>query len=107
MKVRLQQQAIAQLENAGLRMLRQILWNMVKGKIGLFMQVWHTRKEEALRLEASVRLKNELEAKSADEATGAALRRLIQLFKGLMRGVSAMRIEIWRQKLKVEGMTRQ
>lgn len=47
MKSALEAQMRAQGQGAGLRMLRQIVARMVKGELGLRMEVWRTGKASA------------------------------------------------------------
>ena len=49
------------------------------------------------------RIQSELEAQAADLATGTALRQMKQFMKRLQKGEAAMRVEIWREKKKMDA----
>ena len=54
-------------------------------------------------MRAMFALQSELEAQAADLATGAALRQMKQFMKRLQKGEAAMRVEIWREKMKMDA----
>merc|ERR550537_2953 len=102
----LEAQMQAQGQGAGLRQLRQILTRMVKGEVGMRVEIWRTAMKDEMRAEEMARLQRELEERAADASKGAALRQLKQIMVRLMKGEVAMRVEMWRQQVKMDAYSR-
>merc|ERR1719454_2146190 len=103
MQAALEAQMKAQGQGAGLRQLRQIMIRMVKGEAGLRVEIWRTTMKDAVRAKEMARLQTELEARAADASKGAALRQLKQIMVRIMKGETAMRVEIWRSAMKMDA----
>merc|ERR1719502_1954241 len=99
----LEAQMQAQGQGAGLRQLRQILARMVKGEMGMRVEIWRTAMKDEMRADQMARLQSELEARAADAAKGAALRQLRQIMVRMMKGEVGMRVEIWRTAVKMDA----
>ena len=102
MQAALEAQMQAQGQSAGLRMLRQIMARMLKGEVGLRLEVWRTAMRDETRASELAQLQRELEARASDASKGAALRQLKQIMIRIMKGETAMRLEVWRMAMKVE-----
>jgi len=87
-------EAQMQAQGAGLRQLRQILARMVKGEVGMRVEIWRTAMKDDVRADEMARLRRDLEASLADTSAGAALRRLRQIFARNMRGELGLRLEV-------------
>ena len=88
-------------QSAGLRQLRQIMARMVKGEAGLRVEVWRTAMKDEARAAELASLRADLETRAADASKGAALRQLKQIMIRLMKGETAMTLEVWRQAMKI------
>ena len=99
----LEAQMKAQGQGAGLRMLRQIMLRMVKGEAGMRVEIWRTMMKDEVRAEEMARLQADLEARAADASKGAALRQLRAIMVRIMKGESAMRLEMWRTAVKMDA----
>merc|ERR1719502_1598566 len=99
----LEAQMQAQGQGAGLRQLRQILARMVKGEMGMRVEIWRTAMKDEMRADQMARLQSELEARAADAAKGAALRQLRQILARMVKGEVGMRVEIWRTAMKMDA----
>ena len=102
----LEAQMRAQGQGAGLRMLRQIMMRMVKGEAGMRVEIWRTTMKDEVRAEEMARLQADLEARAADASKGAALRQLRAIMVRIMKGESAMRLEMWRTAVKMDAYAR-
>merc|ERR1719253_1857033 len=89
----LEAQMRAQGQDAGLRMLKQIMVRMVKGEAAMRVEIWRTAMKDEVRADEMARLQADLEARAADAGKGAALRQLKQIMVRLMKGEVAMRLE--------------
>merc|ERR1719199_1825655 len=103
MQAALEAQMRAQGQSAGLRQLRQIMIRMVKGEAGLRVEIWRTTMKDEVRAEEMARLQADLEARAADASKGAALRQLKQIMVRIMKGETAMRVEVWRSAMKMDA----
>merc|ERR1719305_1489057 len=103
MQAALEAQMQAQGQGAGLRQLRQIMVRLVKGEVGLRVEIWRTAMKDEVRATEMARLQSDLEARAADASKGAALRQLRQIMVRIMKGEAAMRLEVWRQLLKMDA----
>jgi len=74
---------------------------LVKGELGMRVEIWHTAMQDEERARQLTRMQGELEWKAADASKGAGLRQLKQIMIRLAKGEKAMRVEIWRQSVKV------
>merc|ERR1719247_3348391 len=99
----LEAQMRSQGQGAGLRMLRQIMMRMVKGEVGLRVEIWRTTMKDEVRAAEMARLQADLEARAADASKGAALRQLRAIMVRIMKGESAMRLEMWRTAVKMDA----
>merc|ERR1719181_1712753 len=99
----LEAQMRSQGQGAGLRMLRQIFARMVKGEVGMRVEIWRTTMKDEVRAREMARLQRELEARAADASKGAALRQLKQIMVRIMKGEVAMRLEVWRSLMKMDA----
>merc|ERR1719460_2946772 len=99
----LEAQMRSQGRGAGLRMLRQIMMRMVKGEAGMRVEIWRTTMKDEVRAEEMARLQADLEARAADASKGAALRQLRAIMVRIMKGESAMRLEMWRTAVKMDA----
>merc|ERR1719181_264434 len=79
MQAALEAQMRAQGQGAGLRQLRQIMVRMVKGEVGLRVEIWRTTMKDEVRALEMARLQRDLEARAADASKGAGLRQLRQI----------------------------
>merc|ERR1719353_720319 len=70
----LEAQMQAQGQGAGLRQLRQIMVRMVKGEVGMRVEIWRTAMKDEMRAEQIAFLKNTLEARAMDSSRGTAMR---------------------------------
>ena len=68
MQAVLEAQMKAQGQGAGLRQLRQIMMRMVKGEVGMRVEIWRTAMRDETRADQMARLQSELEARAADGA---------------------------------------
>merc|ERR1719311_566348 len=94
MQAALEAQMKAQGQGAGLRQLRQIMVRMVKGEVGLRVEIWRTTMKDEVRALEMARLQRELEERAADASKGAGLRQLRQIMVRMMKGEVGMRVEI-------------
>ena len=67
---------------------------MVKGEAGLRIEVWRTAMKDEARAAEMAQLRRELEDRAADASKGAALRQLKQIMVRIMKGETAMRLEL-------------
>merc|ERR1719305_293839 len=102
MQAALEAQMRAQGQSAGLRQLRQIMIRMVKGEAGYRIEIWRTAMQDETRAAEMAELQRDLEARCDDLSKGAALRQLKQIMIRIMKGEAAMRLEVWRQEMKME-----
>merc|ERR1719161_1288785 len=86
MHAALEAQMRAQGQGAGLRMLRQIFARMVKGEVGMRVEIWRTTMKDEVRAAEMARMQRELEERAADASKGAALRQLKQIMVRIMKG---------------------
>ena len=70
------------------------------------VEIWRTTMKDEVRAEEMARLQRELEERAADASKGAALRQLKQIMVRLMKGEVAMRLEMWRQQVKMDAYAR-
>merc|ERR1719201_2797893 len=103
MQAALEAQMKPQGQGAGLRQLRQIMVRLVKGEVGLRVEIWRTAMKDEVRALEMARLQSELEARAADASKGAALRQLRQIMVRIMKGEVGMRVEIWRTAVKMDA----
>merc|ERR1719398_337477 len=103
MQAALEAQMRSQGQSAGLRMLRQIMMRMVKGEAGMRVEIWRTTMKDEVRAADMARLQRDLEARAADASKGAALRQLRAIMVRIMKGESAMRLEMWRTAVKMDA----
>merc|ERR1719502_2453999 len=106
MQAALEAQMKAQGQGAGLRQLRQIMVRMVKGEVGLRVEIWRTTMKDEVRAMEMARLQRDLEARAADASKGAGLRQLRQIMVRMMKGEVGMRVEIWRMGVKMDAYAR-
>merc|ERR1719482_673476 len=106
MQAALEAQMKAQGQGAGLRQLRQIMVRLVKGEVGLRVEIWRTAMKDEVRALEMARLQRDLEERAADASKGAGLRQLRQIMVRLMKGEVGMRVEIWRTGVKMDAYAR-
>merc|ERR1719450_2090521 len=106
MQAALEAQMRGQGQSAGLRMLRQIFARMVKGEVGMRVEIWRTTMKDEVRAAEMARMQRELEERAADASKGAALRQLKQIMVRIMKGEVGMRVEIWRTAVKMDAYAR-
>ena len=93
----------AQGQSAGLQQMRQVLARMAKDEMGLKLQIWRTLLQDDNRIEQMARLRTDLEVKASSAREGAGLLQMKQILARLSKGEMAMRLEIWRQLLKMDS----
>merc|ERR1719240_1601395 len=103
MQAALEAQMKAQGQGAGLRQLRQIMVRLVKGEVGLRVEIWRTAMKDEVRALEMARLQRDLEARAADASKGAGLRQLRQIMVRMVKGEVGMRVEIWRTAVKMDA----
>ena len=67
------------------------------------VEIWRTMMKDEVRAEEMARLQAGLEARAADASKGAALRQLRAIMVRIMKGESAMRLEMWRTAVKMDA----
>ena len=103
MKAALETQMQANGQQAGVRLLRQVVADLLKGEMGMRVEVWRTAVNDAKRAEAMTRLQYELEAQAADKHRGVGLRQLKRIWVRNMKGEMGMRVEVWRSATKMDA----
>merc|ERR1719324_343577 len=97
----LEERAADASKGAGLRQLRQIMVRMMKGEVGMRVEIWRS----AVKMDAYAKhreLQAALEAQMQAQGQGAGLRQLRQIMVRLVKGEVGMRVEIWRTAMKDE-----
>jgi hypothetical protein len=103
METALEVQAQAQSQDFGHRQLRQILKRLVKGELGLRVEVWRTAMLDQGRAVKMASLQAECEQMIVDNDALNAMGLLKQIVKRLSKGEASMRLEVWRQQVKIEA----
>ena len=89
-----------------LRRFQQIVMRLMKGEVGMRIQIWYKHMQDQMQAAELDKLHCELEAKAgANQASG--LRMLKQTMIRLTKGDLAMRIEIWRVGTKIGAQVKQ
>ena len=101
MQAALEAQMRAQGQGAGLRLLRQIMVRMVKGEVAMRVVIWKTATQDVQRMAELKLLQWKLDGRTADGSKGVALRLLRQIMVRMVKGETAMRLEVWRQKVRM------
>jgi len=102
MKASLEAQMNAQRHDIGLRQLRQVLTKLAKGETALRMEVWRTATRDEARITARTHLETLLAQRMLHCTQGSGLRLLKRVAIKMIKGEAAMRIEIWRQRFRLE-----
>jgi len=84
---------------AGLRALRQVFARIMKGELGLRIEVWRTAAKMAA-MEEFQRIQAELEAKMRSQGQSAGLKQLQLIMMRMVKGEVGMRLHIWRMAVK-------
>ena len=74
MQAALEKQMRAQGQHAGLRLLRQVMARLVKGEVGMRIEVWRMALKDQLRAAELAMLTRELQEKAMSTRQGVALR---------------------------------
>jgi len=98
MQVALETQMHAQSHGAGLRALRQVMKRLVKGEVGMRVEIWYNamedeRREAELRKHRAIQMSLHCHIRSQSQDSG--LRILQQALKQVLHGELGLRIEIW------------
>jgi len=91
----LEAQMKAQGQGAGLRILRHIMAWMMKGEVGMRLEIWCTGMKDEVRAQPMLLQQRELEARAADASRGAGLRQLRQTLLHMMQRMVSLRLSIW------------
>ena len=70
------------------------------------IEIWRTGLKDTQRKLELEKLQRDLEAHAADERRGAALRQLRQIMARQLKGEKGLRLEVWRQQMKIEAYAR-
>merc|ERR1719502_1001970 len=88
-------------KGAGLRQLRQIMVRLMKGEVGMRVEVWRmgVKVDAYAKYEA---MQAALEAQMKAQGQGAGLRQLRQIMMRMVKGEVGMRVEVWRTTMRDE-----
>ena len=87
---------------AGVKHLRRVIANLVRGETGMRLEVWRSETRDAKRWLEMGRLQQQLDAQAADSNKGVALRQLRRTVMQLVKGEIGMRLDVWRSVMKVD-----
>ena len=86
-------------QGAGLRQLRQIMVRVMRGEAAMRLEIWRT--DVRMAAYASHRsMQAALEGQMMAQGQEAGLRQLRQIMMRMMRGGTALRVEIWRTGMR-------
>jgi len=88
-------------KGAGLRMLKQTMARLVRGEIGLRLEIWRQLLHAADRDKAAT-MQAALLAKMREDSRGTGLKAMRQVMVRLVKGEVSMRLMIWRTALQEE-----
>lgn len=101
LKYELELQLRATSQEAGVRVMIQILKGLISGEIWRRLSIWRLQSKDVEAALSLSRLEHNLEAKAADSRSSSGLRLLKQSVTRLLKRELGFRVEIWRQKTKM------
>ena len=95
MHAALEAQMRSQGQATGLRCVRRVLAQMVRGEVGMRVEVWRTQMQDDARGREVARMQREVEARAAGGRRGVAMKQLRRVVVRMMKGEVAMRVAMW------------
>ena len=106
--------AKAQGWSIGLNRMKHIMARIVKGDLGMRIQIWSSAVASFLGAQLdwaseqeAVALQQTLEARAADTGRAVGVRLMQQIMGRIMTGELGMRLEVWRQMIRADGRGKQ